>query len=142
LRSPVSAAQRRVRQPSRSLSQIDDGRAVGALQMFDHQRQLAAVSRGGRPGRVAAFVRTGDILRLRLRRLAGLNRVLRSLVDGDAFQTGRRQFERVTMLLIIEIARLDLNLRWSVRFRLERTWCRRKDRDPASSASGYGLVAA
>ena len=32
--------------------------------------------------------------KLRLRRLAGLDRVLRSLVDGDRFQPGRRQFKR------------------------------------------------
>src|ERR1700691_2796326 len=64
--------------------------------MFDHQRQLAAVSRDD-TSRVAAFVRTGDILRLRLSRLAGFDRVLRSRVDGDGFQTGRRQFERVTL---------------------------------------------
>jgi len=63
-----------VRLPSRSLSQIDDGRAVGAPQKFDHQRQLAVVSRSGYPGRAADFVRTGFILRLRLRRLAGLDR--------------------------------------------------------------------
>jgi hypothetical protein len=59
--------------------------------------QLADVSRGGHPGRVAAFVRTGARLRLRLRRLTVLGRVWRSLVDGDGFQTGRRQFERVTL---------------------------------------------
>ena len=39
---------RRVRQPSRSLGQIDDGRAVGSPQQVDHQRQLAAVARGDR----------------------------------------------------------------------------------------------
>ena len=85
-----------MRQPSRSLSQIDDGRAVGAPQKFDHQRQFAAVSRG-HPAWVVAFVRTGAIFRLRLRRLDELDRVLRSLVDGDGFQTGHRQFERVTL---------------------------------------------
>jgi hypothetical protein len=103
-----------VRQPSAGVTQIDDGRAVGALQMFDHQRQLAALSRGGPPGRVAAFVRTGDILRLWLGRLTGLNRVLRSLVDGDGFQTGRRQSERVALSGIIAApdrrSRFRLNL--------------------------------
>ena len=67
---PGERRPRRVRQPSRSLSQIEDGRAVGAPQKFDHHRQLAAVSRG-HPGRVAAFVRTGAILRLRLRASPG-----------------------------------------------------------------------
>jgi hypothetical protein len=43
---------------------------------------------------------------LRVRGLAGLNRavrdrVLRSLVEGDGFQTHRRQFERVTMSCVI-----------------------------------------
>ena len=97
----TSARPRRVRQPSRSLSQIDDGRAVGAPQKFDHLRQLAAILRGGHPGRVAAFVRTGASLRLRLRHLTVLDRVLRSLVDGDGFQTGRRQFERVILSSVI-----------------------------------------
>ena len=36
-----------------------------------------------------------------LRRLARLDRVLRSLVDGDGFQTGHRQFERVTSPCVI-----------------------------------------
>ena len=67
--------------------------------MFNHQRQLAAVSRGVDKSRVAAFVRTCDILRLRLSRLAGLDCVLRSLLDG--FQTGRRQFERVSLPSVI-----------------------------------------
>jgi hypothetical protein len=62
--------------------------------MFDHQRQLAAVSRGGRPGRVAAFVRTGAILRLRRRRLSRPDRLWRSLLDGDGF-------ERVTLSSVI-----------------------------------------
>jgi len=35
---PAGRRPRRVRQPSRSLSQIDDGRAVGAPQKVDHQR--------------------------------------------------------------------------------------------------------
>src|ERR1700733_3088991 len=98
---PGERRPRRVRQPSRCLSQIDDCRPVGAPQNFDHQRQLAAVSRGGHPNRVAAFVRTGASLRLRLRRLTVLGRVLRSLVDGDGFQTGSRQFERVTLSSVI-----------------------------------------
>src|ERR1700723_1041519 len=42
-----------------------------------------------------------SILRLRLRRLSGLDRVSRSLVDGDGFQTSRRQFERVTLSSVI-----------------------------------------
>src|ERR1700678_344381 len=75
--------------PPFSLSQIDDGRTVGALQMFDHQRQLAAFSRDGDTSWVDAVDRTGDTLRLRLRRLCGLDRVLRSLVDGNGFQTSR-----------------------------------------------------
>jgi hypothetical protein len=90
-----------MRQPSRSLSQIDDSRAVGALQMFDHQRQLAIVSRDGYPGRVVIFIWTGDILRVRLGHLAGLNRVSRFLVGSEGFQTGRRQFERVTLTSVI-----------------------------------------
>jgi hypothetical protein len=32
-----------------------------ALQMFDHQRQLAAVSRDGHTGRVVLLVRTGAV---------------------------------------------------------------------------------
>ena len=41
------------------------------------------------------------VLRLRLRCLTVLGRVLRSLLDGDGFQTGRRQFERVTLSSVI-----------------------------------------
>ena len=44
---PGERRSRGVPQPSRSVSQIDDGRAVGAPQMFDHKRQLAAISQGG-----------------------------------------------------------------------------------------------
>ena len=78
-----------VREPSRRLGQIDDGCAVGSPQQVDHQRQLAAVSRSGRRGVSADVIETDAILRLRkklrLRRLAGLDRVLRSLVDGHRF---------------------------------------------------------
>ena len=55
------------------------------------------LSRSGRRGASAGVILTDVILRLRkklrLRRLAGLDRVLRSLVDGDRFQPGRRQFK-------------------------------------------------
>ena len=49
---------RRVRQPSRSLGQIDDARAVGSPQQVDHQRQLAAVPRGDRMGLSADVIWT------------------------------------------------------------------------------------
>ena len=90
LAQPGNRCPRRVRKPSRRLGQIDDGRAVGSPQQVDHQRQLAAVSRSGRRGASADVIQTDVILRLReklsLGRLAGLDRVLRSLVDGDRFQ--------------------------------------------------------
>src|SRR5208337_5623830 len=38
--------------------------------------------------------RLTPFFKLRLRRLAGLDRLLRSLVDSDRFQPGRRQVER------------------------------------------------
>jgi hypothetical protein len=73
----------RVRQPSRSLAQIDYGRAVGSPHEVDHQRQLAAVSRGARMrlsstyvARITASLRLRK--RLRLRRLAWLDRLFRS----------------------------------------------------------------
>src|ERR1700683_4312351 len=69
--------------PPFSLSQIDDGRAVGALQMFDHQRQLAAVSRGGRPGRFGGFM---DKLRLF---------VSYSLKHADLARTFKRSLEMI-----------------------------------------------
>jgi hypothetical protein len=46
-----------------------------------------AVSRDD-SSRVAAFVKTGDLLPLRQGHLAGLDRVLRFLLDDDGFQTG------------------------------------------------------
>ena len=98
LRSPVIAARACVREPSCRLGQIDDGCAVGSPQQVDQQRQLAAVSRSGRRGVSADVIQTDAILRLRkklrLRRLAGLDRDLRILVDGNRFQPGRRQFKR------------------------------------------------
>jgi len=117
---PSERRPRRVREPSRSLGQIDDRRAVGALQMFDHQRQLAAIARSGRSSRVT-LVRTGDILRLPLSRLAELDRVSRVLVDGDGFQTGRSQFERVTLSSVIATpdrrSRFRLNLAGQTKLR-------------------------
>jgi hypothetical protein len=84
-----------VRQPSCSLGQMDDARAVGSPQQVDHQRQLAAVSRGDRKRLSTAVVRTASSLRLRmrlhLRRLACPDRLLRSFVDSDGL---RCQFER------------------------------------------------
>ena len=58
---------------------------------------------------MAAFVWTGDLLWLRQGRLAGLDRVSRFLVDGDGFQTGCRQFERVTVSSVGRIE-LDTNI--------------------------------
>src|SRR5271157_5049298 len=94
-----------MRQPSCSLCQGWDGRAIGPLQQVDHPRQLAARSGRGRLGVFADGVRSrgiGLVRRpLRLRRLAWLDRPFRSLVDSDCFQTGSGQFERVTLAGVV-----------------------------------------
>ena len=63
LSQPGERRPRRVWQPSRSLGQVDDARAVGAPQKFDHQRQLAAVSRGDRMHLSTGVIRTAASLR-------------------------------------------------------------------------------
>ena len=91
----------RVRQPSRSLSQIDMV-APSARRRSSITSASLLPSRGAAtpPGRSPSSG-PAQSLRLRLRRLTVLGRVLRSLLDGDGFQTGRRQFERVTLSSVI-----------------------------------------
>jgi hypothetical protein len=89
---------RGVRQPSRRLGQLEDGRAIEPSKQVDHPRQLASF-----PGdaRLIVFVDAtwiGDGLRSRARierrRINWFNRLFAPLVDRDCFQACCRQFER------------------------------------------------